>query len=287
MLRQNLAGATRRCPSFDTSKSCCRLVPLCFAAQQIHQGGSKFAISAGIHPHCRSYTPRTDVASRTYAHLLDSSRVSSIFAFGSLRAQATSRYFASEGSRLRQLRISASVLPPAFDRLALTMPSADPNRALPGGGPAPLITLKTHPPLPFFSIPHRVPDPSTEISSFKLSILRILTGQTNAQSSTKPLTYSEEVKEKAINDWKMQMLTLELRQRDDFEAEEQSGDSDQVGATSGEMCGFELQDHHECSLIEEGDQIVVRLKPNHKLEELELPKLGPNHRDSVSMVAPL
>ena len=157
------------------------------------------------------------------------------------------------------------------------MPSAD--RALPGGGPAPLITLKTHPPLPSFSIPHRVPDPSTEISSFKLSILRILTGQTNAQSSTKPLTYSEEVKEKAINGWKMQMLTLELRQRDDLEAEAQNGDGQQE--EDAEMRGFELQDHHECSLIEEGDMIVVRLKPNHSIDELELPKLGSNHRYSA------
>ncbi|SPO31776.1 related to tetrahydrofolylpolyglutamate synthase [Ustilago trichophora] len=164
------------------------------------------------------------------------------------------------------------------------MPSAD--RALPGGGPAPLITLKTHPPLPSFSIPHRVPDPSTEISSFKLSILRILTGQTNAQSSTKPLTYSEEVKEKAINGWKMQMLTLELRQRDDLEAEQQNGDAQQDDDGDGdgdaaEMRGFELQDHHECSLIEQGDMIVVRLKPGHSLQELELPKLPSGHRYSA------
>ncbi|EST06840.1 Folylpolyglutamate synthetase [Kalmanozyma brasiliensis GHG001] len=157
------------------------------------------------------------------------------------------------------------------------MPSADPNIALPGGGPASLIILQTHPPLPAFSIPHRVPDPSTDISSFKLSILRILTGQTNAQSSTKPLTFSEEVKEKAINGWKMQMLTLELRQRDDLDAEEEEEDA----TDSTEMRGFELQDHHECSLIEEGDMIVVRLKPNHTLEELELPKLGSNHRYSA------
>lgn len=155
------------------------------------------------------------------------------------------------------------------------MPSAD--RALPGGGPAPLITLKTHPPLPAFSIPHRVPDPSADISSFKLSILRILTGQTNAQSSTKPLTFSEEVKEKAINGWKMQMLTLELRQRDDLEAE----DPDAEDEDPNEMRGFELQDHHECSLIEEGDQIVVRLKPAHTLQELELPKLPEAHRYSA------
>ncbi|KAJ1021858.1 hypothetical protein NDA16_003621 [Ustilago loliicola] len=159
------------------------------------------------------------------------------------------------------------------------MPSADPNRALPGGGPAPLITLKTHPPLPSFSIPHRVPDPSTEISSFKLSILGILTGQTNAQSSTKPLTFSEEVKEKAINGWKMQMLTLELCQRDDLEAEQQTGQN--AEQDSAEMRGFELQDHHECSLIEQGDMIVVRLKPNHSIEELELPKLGSAHRYSA------
>lgn len=163
------------------------------------------------------------------------------------------------------------------------MPSADPNKPL-GGGPAPLITLKTHPPLPAFSIPHRVPEGSTEISSFKLAILRILTGQTNAQSSTKPLTYSEEVKEKAINGWKMQMLTLELRQKDDIEAEEeQNGDAhqDNEDPLSTEMRGYELQDHHECSLIEEGDMIIVRLKPNHSLEELELPTLKSGHRYSA------
>lgn len=158
------------------------------------------------------------------------------------------------------------------------MPSADPNRALPGRGPAPLITLKTHPPLPSFSIPHRVPDPSTDISSFKLSILRILTGQTNASSSTKPLTFSEEVKEKAINGWKMQMLTLELWQRDHLEAEQQARLQEEQVA---EMRGFELQDHHECSLIEQGDMIVVRLKPNHSIQELQLPKLGSGHRYSA------
>ncbi|TKY87055.1 hypothetical protein EX895_003732 [Sporisorium graminicola] len=164
------------------------------------------------------------------------------------------------------------------------MPSADPKKALPGGGPASLITLKTHPPLPAFSIPHRVPDPSSDISSFKLSILRILTGQTNAQSSTKPLTFSEEVKEKAINGWKMQMLTLELRQKDDLEEQDHVDEApldDGDAAGSKEMRGFELQDHHECSLIEEGDMIVVRLKPGHTLQELELPKLGSDHRYSA------
>ncbi|CDW97305.1 hypothetical protein [Sporisorium scitamineum] len=163
------------------------------------------------------------------------------------------------------------------------MPSADPKKALPGGGPASLITLKTHPPLPAFSIPYRVPDPSSDISSFKLSILRILTGQTNAQSSTKPLTFSEEVKEKAINGWKMQMLTLELRQKDDLEEQDYNEDAQPDGddESSTEMRGFGLQDHHECSLIEEGDMIVVRLKPGHTLQELELPKLGSDHRYSA------
>ncbi|CBQ71519.1 related to tetrahydrofolylpolyglutamate synthase [Sporisorium reilianum SRZ2] len=160
------------------------------------------------------------------------------------------------------------------------MPSADPRKALPGGGPASLITLKTHPPLPSFSIPHRVPDPSSDVSSFKLSILRILTGQTNAQSSTKPLTFSEEVKEKAINGWRMQMLTLELRQKDDLEDQDHD-DEAQPDGDDAEMRGFELQDHHECSLIEEGDMIVVRLKPGHTLQELELPKLSSDHRYSA------
>ncbi len=212
----------------------------------------------------------------TLAFSLDgSTRPSQSASFKSVKAQDC-----SENSRLHRPHKFGST----FSRAHLPfptfiMPSADRNKALPGGGPAPLITLKTHSPLPAFSIPHRVPDPSTEISSFKLSILRILTGQTNAQSSTKPLTFSEEVKEKAINGWKMQMLTLELRQRDDLEAEEQNGEAEEED--SNEMRGFELQDHHECSLIEEGDQIIVRLKPNHTLAELELPKLPSGHRYSA------
>ncbi|KAJ1595638.1 hypothetical protein NDA11_005940 [Ustilago hordei] len=151
-----------------------------------------------------------------------------------------------------------------------------PSAALPGGGPAPLITLKTHPPLPSFAIPHRLPDPSIEISSFKLSILRILTGQTNASSSTKPLTFSEQVKEKAINGWKMQMLTLELIQHDDLQSEQHNPPTQQQ-----QIKGFQLQDHHECSLIEQGDMILVRLKQAHAIEELELPELGEAHSYSA------
>ncbi|PWZ01266.1 hypothetical protein BCV70DRAFT_199611 [Testicularia cyperi] len=178
----------------------------------------------------------------------------------------------------------------------MTASSGFESPALPGGGPAPLIVLKTHPPLPSFCIPYRLPDPSSEISSFKLAILRILTGQTNSHSSTKPLTFSEELKEKTINGWKMEMLTLELRQHDDLpsleeeqqeeqqrqqrQEQQQTGDALAEDSTT-EMPGFELQDHHECSLIEEGDHIVVRLRAGHSLKDLELPDLGSNHRYSA------
>ena len=143
---------------------------------------------------------------------------------------------------------------------------------LPGGGPAPLITLRTIPPLPAFRIPHGIPQPETPISSFKLAILRILMGQTHATSSTKPLTYSEELKQKTINGWRMQMLSLQLHQQPEPDAEHDPED---------DSSGFELRDEHECGLFEQGDQIVIRLRDGHTLEELQLPDLGPKHRYSA------
>lgn len=199
-----------------------------------------------------------------------------------LLQSTTRKQSLANAPQLRRSRPPAYVSLSIWSSCTAIMPSADSDSHTPlaGGGPASLIILKTHPPLPAFSIPHRVPDPSSDISSLKLSILRILTGQTNAHSSTKPLTFSEEVKEKAINGWKMQMLTLELRQSDDLD-EQDHVQHHQHTSASQPLRGFELQDHHECSLIEQGDMIVVRLKPNHTLDELELPELGPAHRYSA------
>ncbi|PWN54276.1 hypothetical protein IE53DRAFT_239262 [Violaceomyces palustris] len=168
-----------------------------------------------------------------------------------------------------------------FHRLVvMAQPSSNPN--LPGGGPAPLLTLRTMAPLPIFRTPHGIPPPSTSISSFKLSILRILTGQTNSTSSTKPLTFSEELKEKTIQSWRMEMLMLELRQADDLDQQTPPTATPQPSdAKDEEISGFELQDDHECALLEEGDEILIRLKPGHRLEDLQLPDLGPNHRYSA------
>lgn len=298
MRGSSTALASLRCLIADTPKlyiRSVRYIPLAIPPS------SSFAVpylafSFSGHPPPYSLKPGTLKA--ICAHAVGSGQLDPTVSLASYSALPAALDSSSKGYNIRKrrdrkafrsnphcsIKYGASAITPisSLHPRAAAMPSADPDKALPGGGPAPLITLKTHPPLPAFSIPHRVPDPSTDISSFKLSILRILTGQTNAQSSTKPLTYSEEVKEKAINGWKMQMLALELRQRDDLEAEEQDDDAQQDSdGGSNEMRGFELQDHHECSLIEEGDMIVVRLKPNHSLSELELPKLGPSHRYSA------
>ncbi|SPO40444.1 related to tetrahydrofolylpolyglutamate synthase [Pseudozyma flocculosa] len=155
---------------------------------------------------------------------------------------------------------------------------------LPGGGLAPLLTLRTIAPLPLFCIPHGVPSDDTPISSFKLAVLRILTGQTVASSSTKPLTFSEELKEKTINGWRMEMLMLELRQAGGQQGAPKPtahSEDDGVGQAEEPVIGFELLDEHDCSLLEEGDEIVVRLKPGHQLKDLQLPDLGTRHRYSA------
>ncbi|KDN36924.1 hypothetical protein K437DRAFT_47719 [Tilletiaria anomala UBC 951] len=146
----------------------------------------------------------------------------------------------------------------------------------PGGGPAPLLTLRTLPPLPLFHTPHAVPPPHMPISRLKLSIVRILTGASNAGAASGSasasrsssgnvitMTYAEQVKEMTLHGWRLQMIGLELRQnaliapetRERVASFSSRADAENGGADEA-MQGFELKDEHECALLEEGDEIV-------------------------------
>lgn len=134
------------------------------------------------------------------------------------------------------------------------------SQILPGGNTAaPLLTIKTLSPLPKFMTPHSVPPSDASISSFKLSLLLILTGAHSSKSSSKPLTSSEELKEMTMQQWRLDMLTLELRQNQIIAPETrsrlQNGNADEEDEDDV-MTGFELLDDHECALLEEGDEVV-------------------------------
>ncbi|KAN0062399.1 folylpolyglutamate synthase [Thecaphora frezii] len=151
----------------------------------------------------------------------------------------------------------------------------------PRGASLPLLTLRTLPPLPAFAILYGVPNEQTSISSLKLSIVRILTGET-VSSSTKPLTFSEELKQKTINGWRIHMLQLQLRQQPTTPPSSSFPSFPHDHALPDEtLSGFELLDQHDCSLLEHGDEIIVRLKPGHQLKDLQLPDLGPKHKYSA------
>lgn len=72
-------------------------------------------------------------------------------------------------------------------------------------------------------------------------------------SSTAPLTASEQLKLMTIHGWRMQMIALELRQNVLIAPETRNRIGEGV---DDEMEGFELSDNSECGLLEADDEVL-------------------------------
>ncbi|PWN39481.1 hypothetical protein IE81DRAFT_24265 [Ceraceosorus guamensis] len=157
--------------------------------------------------------------------------------------------------------------------------ASGPASAPPGGGSLPLLRVRSIAPLPSFSIPHPIPSASDSISAFKLSILSILTLRTNPASATSstPLfvSASERLKMEVLEGWRREMVLLELRQNAVIAPETRN--SERAREMDQEIVGFVLEDHHDCGLLEEGDEVLVRIKAPHTLASLKLPPVPSGH----------
>lgn len=151
--------------------------------------------------------------------------------------------------------------------------------APPAANPAPeqaLIILRSEAPLPVFCTPFPLPPPNSDVSLLRLSVLRILDGQKRQRAET--LTHSEQIKQITIQAWRLALLDLIQVQ----------GGARLPDGTDGDPVetGLMLTDEHKCSALEHGDEIVVRLKPNHDVSELRLPDLGEGYDYSVALDRP-
>lgn len=135
----------------------------------------------------------------------------------------------------------------------------------------PLLILRSEPPLPLFCMPFPIPPFASDISLLRLSVLRILTGQ-KGLPAPQLLTHSEKLKQMTVQGWRLKMLELIQVQ-----AGSQRPEDDQV------FYGLPLEDSHDCSALEHGDEVVVRLRRGYTLADLQLPDLGPNHDYSVNL----
>jgi hypothetical protein len=132
------------------------------------------------------------------------------------------------------------------------------------------LILKSHKPLPRFACAIPVPHPDTSINQLRSTIVAILTGQISAKSASNvdgiasgssggridgsALSYSEHLKQVTIHEWRMKSLILELKQNALIAPETRNAvNQGQEGEES--MSGFELQDDHECALLEHGDEV--------------------------------
>lgn len=136
------------------------------------------------------------------------------------------------------------------------------------------LILRSHKPLPRFTCAIPVPHPDTSIHQLRLTAVAILTGQVSARSlekdghkngstsksngSNAPLSYSEHLKQLTIQEWRLKSLILELKQNALIAPETRESalaDSSSDEEVEERMSGFELQDDHECALLEHGDEI--------------------------------
>ncbi|WFD31785.1 hypothetical protein MSPP1_002824 [Malassezia sp. CBS 17886] len=133
----------------------------------------------------------------------------------------------------------------------------------------PVIVLRSHPPLPAFCTPYPLPPASADMSTLRLSVLRILSGQSRVPSA-QTLTHSEQLKQLTIQGWRLKMLELIQVQGGAPESD------DQVAL------GLLLTDDFKCSVLEHGDEVVIRLRDGHTVQELALPSLGASHSYAVT-----
>lgn len=150
----------------------------------------------------------------------------------------------------------------------MSQPGARPNGTV---MQQPLLILRSEPPLPLFCMPFPIPPFASDISLLRLSVLRILTGQ-KGLPAPQLLTHSEKLKQMTVQGWRLKMLELIQVQ-----AGSQRPEDDQV------FYGMPLEDNHDCSALEHGDEVVVRLRRGYSLADLQLPDLGPNHDYSVNL----
>lgn len=135
------------------------------------------------------------------------------------------------------------------------------------------LIVKSHAPLPRFACAVPVPHPDAKIDQLRTTIVAILTGQVSAKATSStvsgngvgssggvkasdaPLSYSEHVKQVTIHEWRMKSLVLELRQNSLIAPETRGVVEEEQESVDEGIRGFELQDDHECSLLEHGDEV--------------------------------
>lgn len=145
------------------------------------------------------------------------------------------------------------------------------------------LILKSHKPLPCFACAIPVPHPDSSIQQLRSTIVAILTGQVSAadgrpqaagsrsgsggagpsgvalgvHADGSALSYSEHLKLVTIHEWRMKSVMLELRQNALIAPETRNSvnQADEGGGGEEAMSGFELQDEHECGLLEHGDEV--------------------------------
>ncbi|KAK0536533.1 folylpolyglutamate synthase [Tilletia horrida] len=130
----------------------------------------------------------------------------------------------------------------------------------------PFIMLVSKSPLPPFCIPYPQPPPETPIAELRRAVLDIYVPSKHDQLA---VTYAEQLRLSTLTSWRLGMLVLHLHQNALIDPATRESAVQQVG--------YRLEDDHECSLIEDGDEIHITLKEGYALSELQLPKLGPNH----------
>lgn len=129
------------------------------------------------------------------------------------------------------------------------------------------LVLKSRQPLPAFTCAIPVPPASASVQQLRSAVVAVLTGQLSARASSssskkkngsssngessKALSYSEQLKEETIREWRMSSIVLELRQNEIIAPETRNSTQ-----ADDEVVGFELLDKHDCALLEHGDEIL-------------------------------
>ncbi|KAK0555734.1 folylpolyglutamate synthase [Tilletia horrida] len=136
----------------------------------------------------------------------------------------------------------------------------------------PFIMLVSKSPLPVFTIPYPQPPAETNVADLRKAILDIYCPPKKDQTT---ITYAEQLRLTTLNSWRLESLTLDLHQNSLIDP--------RTRESAVQQEGYRLEDGHECSLIEDGDEIHIGLKQGHNISQLQLPNLGPKHVYSAPM----
>ncbi|KAL9935368.1 hypothetical protein V8E36_005716 [Tilletia maclaganii] len=140
---------------------------------------------------------------------------------------------------------------------------ASANRRAHAAGDESFIMLVSKPPLPPFQIPYPQPPAEVRVSELRRAILDIYAPPAANQLT---VTYAEQLRLATLTNWRLTTIELHLHQNGLIDPETRDSAVQQIG--------YRLEDDHECSLIEDGDEIHISLKPGSALSELQLPKVS-------------